>query len=317
MKLVIERNEVDKNAMGGTELMGTGLVRLVGPDLLDRVNLIRSRVRHIDDTKPNLLWLHDLPEDPESHHLADEELRKRFAKLIYVSNWQKERYQLFYNIKPSEGVVIQNAIDPIPDKLIQKRTDGKIRLIYHPTPHRGLSILVPVFEKLCETFDNLELDVFSSFALYGWEGRDEEYRDLIQRCKDHPKINYHGTQPQEVVRAALGKADIFAYPCIWMETSCICAMEAMSAKCILVAPNYAALPETLAGFGIVYDYDEDINRHANLFYSILYGVIENIDKLDYKPALEQQKRYADVQYGWSNRLHKWQWLLQEGQTTSL
>lgn len=314
------RNEVDKNAMGGTELMGEGLARHVGVALLSEVNLIRSRVRHVDEHKPNILWLHDLPEDTESQHLRDAELRKRFSKLVYVSNWQKDRYQLFYNISPSEGTVIRNAIEPIPEDLIKKGEGGKLRLIYHPTPHRGLEILVPVFKLLCQEFSNLELDVFSSFNLYGWGSRDEQYRSLIDECIAHPNINYHGTQPQEVVRAALGKADIFAYPSIWMETSCICAMEAMSAKCAILAPNLAALPETLAGFGWMYDYDEDKNRHATTFYTLLRSMIQQMNSqpgvLD--GSLGLQKVYADLQYGWSTRKPQWLGMLHSVvQTTSL
>jgi hypothetical protein len=50
--------------------------------------------------------------------------------------------------------------DPIAPTAIRKSKE-RIKLIYHTTPHRGLQILVPVFEKLCEWHDDIELDVFS------------------------------------------------------------------------------------------------------------------------------------------------------------
>ena len=321
LTIIDDRNEVDKNAMGGTELMGAGLAQHVPTNLLEKFNIIRSRVRNVSTEKPNILWLHDLPEDPESQHLKDEVARQRFAKIVYVSNWQKERYQLFYGIKPSEGMVIKNAITPIEPELIKKGEDGKLRLIYHPTPHRGLNILVPVFKALAEEFPMLELDVFSSFALYGWKERDEQFRELIDECIAHPKINYHGSQPQEVVRAALGRADIFAYPCIWMETSCICAMEAMSAKCVLLTPNFAALPETTAGFAIEYDWTEDLQVHVNLFYNELRSVIRQLlaDRNRWNVHLDKQKDYADGHYGWESRSKQWSGVLSQlvRQTSSL
>jgi glycosyltransferase involved in cell wall biosynthesis len=307
-----DRNEVDQNAMGGTELMGAGLARHVSPDVLSKVNVIRSRVRYVAADKPNVLWLHDLPEDPESHHLADPKRLAEFDRLVYVSNWQKERYQLAYGIPASKGVVIKNAIEPIPEELIKKGEDGKIRLIYHPTPHRGLNLLVPVFGALSEEFPELELDVFSSFALYGWKERDEQFRSVIDACIAHPKINYHGSQPQEVVRAALGRADIFAYPSIWMETSCICAMEAMSARCVVVAPNYAALPETTAGFAHEYQWTEDLESHVNRFYITLREAILNVKHGAIgknAEAMEVQKLYADTMYGWKERAQEWNALL--------
>lgn len=311
MKLVItdDRNEVDKNAMGGTELMGAGLAEHVHHTLLEQFNIIRSRVRHVDADKHNILWLHDLPHDPESAHLRDPESLKRFKRIVYVSNWQKEMYQLFLGVPPSKGVVLRNAIEPIPGDLIKKPTEA-IRLIYHPTPHRGLDILVPVFEKLCEEFDDIELDVYSSFKLYGWAERDEAHRATINRCIDHPKINYWGSQPQEVVRKALAEAHIFAYPSIWQETSCICAMEAMSAKCLIVTPNYAALPETTAGFAMSYDWHEDLNAHANIFYKQLHRAIKLVKmSREYSTMdrhLAQQKAYADYMYGWQNRKFEWE-----------
>lgn len=308
MKLIItdDRNEVDKNAMGGTELMGAGLQTHVDETLLSQFNIIRSRVRHVDPDKQNILWLHDLPGDPESAHLRDPESLKRFKKIVYVSNWQKDMYQLFLGVPPSKGAVIKNAIEPIDPSAIQKPTD-EIRLIYHPTPHRGLEILVPVFAALSKEFPELVLDVFSSFKLYGWEQRDDQYRQLIDACKEHPKINYHGSQPQEVVREALAKAHIFAYPSIWQETSCICAMEAMSAGCVMVLPNYAALPETTAGYAVMYDWTEDMNEHANRFYAYLRSVIRLMKNrpghFDFHLGI--QKAYADNFYSWDSRKLQW------------
>lgn len=308
MKLTItdDRNEVDKNAMGGTELMGAGLQRHVPATTLEKFNIIRSRVRHVDPNKQNILWLHDLPHDPESAHLRDPESLKRFDKIVYVSNWQKDMYQLFLGVPPSKGVVIKNAIEPIHPDLIVKSKE-EIRLIYHPTPHRGLEILVPVFDALCNVFPEIVLDVFSSFKLYGWEERDMQYKSVIEACVDHPRINYHGSVSQDIVREALGKAHIFAYPSIWQETSCICAMEAMSAGCVMVLPNYAALPETTADFAVMYDWTEDANDHANRFYSNLYSVISMLRRRrnHFDVHLGKQKDYADGHYGWETRSKQW------------
>jgi glycosyltransferase involved in cell wall biosynthesis len=155
--------------------------------------------------------------------------------------------------------------------------------------------------------------VFSSFKLYGWEERDRQYAPLIEQCKQHPAINYHGSRPNDVVRKALAEAHIFAYPSIWMETSCICAMEAMSAGCTIVCPNLAALPETTAGFARMYQWDEDPNRHARRFYDELKYTIKLIKALQddgvYQPDMFQ-KLYADSFYGWDTRKGEWTRLLQ-------
>ena len=64
-------NEVDKNAKGGTELMKEELYKRLDKELLDKFQIIPSRVRDLEDDKYKVLWLHDLPMDPESQHLKD------------------------------------------------------------------------------------------------------------------------------------------------------------------------------------------------------------------------------------------------------
>ena len=75
-------------SFGGTEMMSKALTEKVSKDLLDQFNIIKSRVRTISDDKQNVLWLHDLAADPENNHLKDAEARKRFSRLVFVSDWQ-------------------------------------------------------------------------------------------------------------------------------------------------------------------------------------------------------------------------------------
>ena len=43
----IEKNELDRNAMGGTELMKYGLYERLPKDLMDKFQIIPSRVRDL------------------------------------------------------------------------------------------------------------------------------------------------------------------------------------------------------------------------------------------------------------------------------
>lgn len=303
----VTTDELSKNAMGGTEMMKFGLYERLADDIKNDVQIICSRVRDVDSDRPSVLWLHDMWNDPEAAHLRDIEARKRFSKLVFVSNYQKTQYELANGIKPSEGILLRNCIEPIPFK--EKKYNDEIRIIYHTTPHRGLDIVVPVFEELCKHYDNIVLDVFSSFKIYGWDQRDADHQATFDRCISHPKINYHGYQPNEVVREALREAHIFAYPSIWPETSCIAAMEAMSAGCVIVCPDYAALPETTANFGITYSMHEDPNTHANIFIQVLAAAIDKIDSEQMKNRVAMQKMYADSFYTWDSRMPLWDGML--------
>lgn len=294
-------------AMGGTELMKYGLAERVNPDLLNEFQIFVSRVEEEpDESKIRIYWLHDLPGDPASEHLRNGGWNK-FHKLVFTSNWQMQAYISHYKIPWNRCIVLHNAIDPIPAH--EKPNDGTIRLAYWSTPHRGLNILYPVFNELAKKYDNIELDVYSSFKLYGWEERDEPFRELFAACEEHPKINYHGSIPNEELRKNLEKTHIFAYPSIWTETSCICLMEAMSAGMLCVHSNLGALHETAANWSHMYQYSDDLNEHANIFYQVLDTAIQSYWDEGIQSKVASQASYANVFYGWQNRTLQWDALL--------
>lgn len=296
-------------AMGGTELMNKALMERVDNDLLDEFHIIKSRVRKVDTDKKNILWLHDLWADPEAKHLSDPESRKRFAKLVFVSNWQLSTYNMGLGVPYAESTVLRNAIDPIAVDWKEK-PDDVINLIYHTTPHRGLDIVYAAVEKLAEIYgDKIHLDVFSSFKAYGWEERDQPYLELFDNIRNHPQMTYHGFQPNSTVREYLSKAHIFAYPSTWQETSCIAAIEAMSAGCDVVCSNLAALPETTGHWADMYNFNEDIQQHANIFVNRLYGAIERRRDDNTQKKLVLQKNWVDNYYNWDLRAAEWTNLL--------
>lgn len=301
-----------KGAMGGTEMMMMGLKDRVSSDLLDQFQIICSRVRELDD-KPRILWLHDLWNDPEASHLQDPDSRARFEKLVFVSNYQLSTYNMGLGVPYSDSIVMKNAIEPIELSPNSKDNDV-VRLIYHTTPHRGLNILVAAYEALSADYgDKIHLDVYSSFNAYGWPERDKPYENLFEQIKQHPHMTYHGYQPNDVVRKALQKAHIFAYPNTWVETSCIAAIEAMSAGCQVVCPNLGALPETCGGYATMYQFNEDLNSHANKFVNILNHAIHM--QLNQEDQLKQkllfQKNWVDNNYSWSVRSQEWTFFLKE------
>lgn len=307
---LIELNELNKESNGGTELTTRGLFNRLTREELEGVQIVTARVRDLDPDRIRIYHLHDLAGDPEASHLKEAASRSRFDKLVFSSNWQYQQYRDYLGVPYSNhSCVIETGVEPIP--FVDKPKD-KIRLIYTSTPHRGLEILVPVFIALAERYPNIELDVFSSFGIYGsaWEQRDKQYEPLFEACRNHPQINYHGWADQETVRAAYQRAHIFAYPCIWPETSCRSLIEAMSAGCLAVHPNFSALADTCGGLTVQYDGDhEDINLHANIFAHTLMYAIENVQNNDLTNMLQFIKTYADNRFSWETVMPKWKGLI--------
>ena len=300
---------------GGTELMSESLRARLPGVLGKKFYIIKSRVRRVssDANTLNALWLHDLPGDPEARHLAKKSSRKRFDSIIFVSEWQKRAFEEKFGSFGDKAVVLRNAVEPFETRreARNENDDGTLRLIYHTTPHRGLVILMNVFPKLYDAYGGkLHLDVYSSFSIYGWDKADASYETLFDMCRAHPGCTYHGAVSNDEVRAALSKAHIFAYPSIWVETSCIAAIEALSAGTRVVTSNLGALPETLNGFGTMYEFTADVKAHAEAFEKAMRTTIDTYWDEDQMASRRAQQIYAAEVFGWgtagfSGRVDDW------------
>lgn len=305
-------NNIDmtKKSRGGSEMMAERLEKRIDPKMLEHFQIHVSRVGEVDSSKIQLLQLQDLPGDPASDHLKNGGYNK-FERLIFVSNWQMQNYIQYYGIPWYKCCVLTNAIEPIAESFPETKPNDRVNVIYHTTPHRGLEILVPAFIELAKHHEDVHLDVFSSFSIYGWSERDKPYEPLFDMVKNHPQMTYHGAKPNEEVREALKTAHIFAYPNIWMETSCMALMEAMSASCLCIHPNYGALYETASQYTWMYQYQDNKQDHLNNFYQMLDGAVRAIkDKSEVLlDTLNGQKIFADRFYNVNIKKHAWEALL--------
>ena len=300
--------EMQQKANGGTEQTCRLIESNLSADLLEDFQIIPSRITNLLEDKIRVYHLHDLPADPETNHLKNSSSRDRFHKLVFCGHWQYNQYINVLGI-PTTGkcAVINTPITPI--DYVSKPKD-EIRLIYTSTPQRGLALLVPVFVELAKKYPNIKLDVFSSFSIYGWDQADEQFRELFDVCRGHPQINYHGAQPNEVVREYLQRAHIFAYPSIWQECNSRSLIEAMSAGCLCLHPNLAGLSDTSGGITTMYQFVEDPNAHANLFYVMLDKSIQNVNNESTQSYLRFVKQYADTRFNISNVAAQWTYLLE-------
>jgi UDP-glucose:(glucosyl)LPS alpha-1,2-glucosyltransferase len=297
-------------ANGGSELMYDILMRRLPKELADPFQFIVSRVREMRPGKKPILWCQDLATDPESEHFGRLESRLRFKKIVFVSHYQFNSFHQAWRVPHSESVVLRNAVEPIAAALPEK-PDDRIRIIYHTTPHRGLELLIPVFVALAAQHPRLHLDVYSSFGVHGWEQRDVNYEPLFNVCREHPQITYHGGAPNDRIREALKQAHIFAYPSIFRETSCIASIEAMSAGCLVVCPDLAALAETVSDYcGVVYRWSEVPREHAMVFAASLRAAVEMIESKTATDLLARAQHRVNTLFNWDIRINEWTRMLE-------
>ena len=298
-----EENDISKNAWGGTEITKRKLAEVVDQELQKDFQVVPSRVRDLKEDKIRIYWAHDLPGDPECEFFKDSNKLDKFHKIVFSSHWQYQQFRNVYNLPyDRKSTVIQTWIEPPETDSVRwsKKSTDVLNLFYASTPHRGLDILIPVYEKLLEDTSDVHLHVHSSFKIYGWEEQDKQFEPIYERIKSLPHATYHGKTDRQELLEKFNSYHILAYPCTWQETSCRVLMEAMSAGCMCVHPGYAGLVDTAGGLTWQYNGDmTDKNTHAGIFYGELKSAINMLRTAD-PSGIENRllfaKQYADLRF---------------------
>jgi glycosyltransferase involved in cell wall biosynthesis len=121
-------------------------------------------------------------------------------------------------------------------------------LTYTSTFFRGLNLLLYLFQKIRQRFTDVRLKVFSSLKVYQVTQERDEWEPLYRRCAETAGVEYVGSLTQPKLARQLRSVNILGYPNTFAETSGISVIEAIASGCFVVTSNWAALPETTAGF---------------------------------------------------------------------
>jgi glycosyltransferase involved in cell wall biosynthesis len=292
--------------------MAAELSKRLSPQVMKgvRIYLNDPMPKDLDPQKVNILWNQHNHNQPVIKKAFGEGLVNRFDCIVYVSNWQYDRYRNVYRVSPEQSAVLMNAID-MDLGLEKKESSGDVlRLIYTSTPFRGLDVLLDAFDLVQDL--PVELEIFSSTQIYGKAFHDSEqhkYEPLFERARRHPRIHYQGFAENKVVRQAVLNADIFAYPCTFEETSCIAAIEAGFSGLDLCVTNLGALFETCSAFGTYTPYEFDGPRLAQRFAQSLRTAVESYNREEAKRRRSLQTSYFKRFYDWNSRAQEWTILL--------
>jgi len=293
---------------GGTELQLEYLYKYVDNKLLDQVQITTSVPEKIPlhPTKMNILWQKNSYDQPNLiPWFRDKSNHHKYDWYVFNSHWTYEKYRMMFNIPTEKSLVIKNGVDNIkPRNLTENK--NKIKLIFHPTPWRGLNVILATMQYIKNK--NIELDVYSSTEVYGEAFRkanDDKYKELYDQARQLPNVNYIGYKPNEYIKENLHQYDIFAYPNIWEETFCISALEAMAAGLYLITTNHGALYETCAEFSSYIPYQENYLNLAKNFAFAIETVAEKLTSEKIKKHLQMQIDYTNQYYNWNKQGAAW------------
>ena len=225
----------------------------------------------------------------------------KLKKIFCLSEWHVEYFtNIFKNLKDIT-IPFYHGIDfNLFDNSVQKIP---YKFIYSSFPHRGLMPLLQMWPKILNKYPTATLhihsDVNGKWVNSMRPQEMEKIRELLG--KNYKNIFYHGWTNKKILYSNWDSADIWFYPCTFLETFCHTVLEAAVSKTLIVTTNLGALKNTVADRGILLDgdfYNEEFQNKA------LFELFKVIDNKDVKNNLIE-KNYDWVKFlTWENRVNE-------------
>ena len=221
---------------------------------------------------PVIYWQHDVrPLTGYENTLIYDEGRQTYANLARsglctktVTLTPSHTYGMMehYNIPHEHFVEIGHGLSPA-----KTDTSGvekvKNRMVWISGWNRGICTALEVINMIDPKKHPIE------FHIYGHQSEHEDNEDapypgrtlkffdwrnpsLRQLIAESPHdITLFGYVSDEVIEQAWAECDILLYPTDFVETYCICALEAQKAGCFIVASELGSMPHTVGDRGVL------------------------------------------------------------------
>jgi len=304
------RNQTPK---GGTELQLNFLNKYVDKSLLDKVQICTSIPGKVplDPNKVNILWQKNSYDQPNLYPwFKNKANHHRYDWYVFNSHWNHEKFRMMFGLPTEKCIVIKNGVDEI-EQSEPYQKGQPIKIIHQNTPWRGLSVLLGAMQLIKNPL--ITLDVYSSCEVYGkdfMEKNDHNYKALYDQAESLPNVNYIGYKSNEYIRENIKNYNMYVYPSIFEETSCISLLEAMSAGLYSIVTNYGALFETGAEFPMYIPYDSDYKALAEKFAYGIDAAAETLHEKVIQDHLTTQSSYTQRFYSWNKQASSWTRFLQ-------
>jgi glycosyltransferase involved in cell wall biosynthesis len=274
------------------------VIALSAPRVAQQLKQLAPKALHV-------CWLHLLPNESAMAPLAS--MAPYIDCAVFVSQTQAAmfRYQ-------GRWAAIGNGIAPAFENMFasaeEMRGVKENRAAYTSMPYRGLHVLV---ETIHQSKSGTRFDIYSAMKTY--RGEEAPFLGLYDRVKAAPRTHYHGAVAQPVLAGELKTASFLAYPCCFIETYCIAALEAIAAGLKVVALDMGALKETTLGFAdllpvtkemadgeVVTRYTAQLENNVAAFLA---------DPAEWAAARFEQSRAVNNLCSWRTRAGEWEALL--------
>lgn len=252
------------------------------------------------------LVLHDLT--PSGNVIpVNPKLKNIFCLTEWHCQYFKERYpKILHDIT----VPFYYGIDT--DKFINNKNIQKVpyRFIYSSFPNRGLLPLLRMWPSIYKRQPLASLHIYSDVD-GKWVNQvapdhmNEIRRLLMEYKKENNNMNieYHGWVDKKTLADGWNSADIWFYPCIFMETFCLTALEAAMTKTLVITNDLAALQNTVGDRGVIIKGDPMNIEWQKQALNEIYKYIEKNDEKNKQELIDRNYEWAKG-LTWQNQATK-------------
>jgi len=294
---------------GATEIQMEMLYKHVPKELLDQVQICTSIPGKVplDPNKVNILWQKNSWDQPNLQEFFGNKARhKEYDWYVFNSHWNYEKFRYFFDIPTERSVVIKNGIESFPQRKIYKKGEP-IKILHHNTPWRGLNVMLRAMQEIKNP--NITLDVYSSCQVYGdafKKQQDEQFQPLYDQAKQLQNVNYIGYKPNEYILEHMTDYDLYVYPSIFEETSCVSALEALAAGVHVITNNFGALYETCAEWPVYVTYNTNYEAMAKDTAAAIKVAANYLHEDFIQDHLEEQQKFYKRFYNWQKKGMEWE-----------
>jgi predicted O-methyltransferase YrrM len=178
----------------------------------------------------------------------------------------------------------------------------KNKFIYSSFPNRGLLQLLQMWPKIYKKNPTSTLHIYSDIDNKWSNDVDPEKMSLIKNIlneynykKNGFGIYYHGWVNKKELANAWSSVDIWFYPCTFMETFCLTALEAASSKTLCITNDLAALKNTVGNRGIIIKGDPNTEEWQQQALTQLFYIMDENNS-------EIKDKFIIDNYNWAKSL---------------
>jgi predicted O-methyltransferase YrrM len=229
-------------------------------------------------------------------------MSEKLKQIFCLSEWHVayflERFPMFKAItSPFYYGIDVNKFSK--NQEIQEKEKVPYKFIYSSFPNRGLLQLLQMWPKIVNKYPKASLHIYADID-GKWVNSVEkpkmnQIRQLLNYYKEIKTINifYHGWVNKSVLAEAWKTAEYWLYPCTFMETFCLTAVEAALSKTLCITNGLAALQNTVANRGVCVEGDATTMEWQDKALKELFLIMENKEK---------REKLIEINYEWASKM---------------